>query len=213
MIFGNSRGEYPIDREVFQDVYFEDFVYKINCDGYGYFDNQAGFENEVFKIMPYDWDAECDCGYDELEEQWWETHKHTEKCYQTLLYNEKLKNGWKKGKYSWLDEPKNLSYERCNKIEDEIYKKLCNKFNLPLQGCAVHCTCSVDNEFEKWCESYNHKESCRLLKPNFWYKPTGFKINWYKYALRDSYINQDISVGEFKKILAHCVESYKDKGD
>jgi hypothetical protein len=130
MLFGHSRGEFPVNRHVFQEIFLKEFAYKVGCDSYGYFNNgkDYGYENDVFKVMPYDWDAEC--------------------------------------------------------------------------------TCSIDDEFEKWCESNYHKEDCRLLRPNFWYKPTNFTIMWYKYALRDAYMNQDISVDEFRKILEHCVKSY-----
>ena len=45
-------------------------------------------------------------------------------------------------------------------------------------------------------------------KPNFIFKPTNFTIDWYKYPLRDSYMNQDISFVVFEKILNHCYKSY-----
>lgn len=40
--------------------------------------------------------------------------------------------------------------------------------------------------------------------PNFVYKPTNFEIQWYKYPLRDSYMNQNITVKEFKEIIKNC---------
>lgn len=43
--------------------------------------------------------------------------------------------------------------------------------------------------------------------PNFVYKPTNFEIQWYKYPLRDSYMNQDITVKEFKEIIEQCRKS------
>ena len=45
--------------------------------------------------------------------------------------------------------------------------------------------------------------------PNFVYKPTGLEIRWYKYPMRDAYSNQDVSVDDFKAILAKCRESIK----
>ena len=42
---------------------------------------------------------------------------------------------------------------------------------------------------------------------NFVYKPTNFQIQWYKYPLRDSYMNQDISVEQFKEIIENCKKS------
>lgn len=44
-------------------------------------------------------------------------------------------------------------------------------------------------------------------RPNFIYKPTGLEIQWYKYPLRDAYLNQDISLEEAKKIWADCIKS------
>ena len=43
--------------------------------------------------------------------------------------------------------------------------------------------------------------------PNFVYKPTNFQIQWYKYPLRDSYMNQDINVEQFKEIIKNCKKS------
>lgn len=210
MIFGHSRGEYPIeDRDTWQEVFFNEFLYKINGDSYGYIDNEFEYINDIFEIRAYDWDAECDCGYEQLEEEWREDKKHKDDCYQTLVKNELIKNGWTVDKFGYLDSPKGISYNKKEKIENGIRKKYCKQFNLSFpEGSAVHCTCGLDDAFDKWCESNYHKENCRLLKPNFLYKPTGFKIMWYKYPLRDSYMNQNISLDEFKEILEHCVKSY-----
>ena len=43
--------------------------------------------------------------------------------------------------------------------------------------------------------------------PDFVYKPNRLTISWYKYPLRDAYSSHDITVEEFKKILAHCARS------
>lgn len=43
-----------------------------------------------------------------------------------------------------------------------------------------------------------------LTKPNFVYKPTGYQLSWYKYPLRDSYMNQQITFEEMEKIMEHC---------
>lgn len=43
--------------------------------------------------------------------------------------------------------------------------------------------------------------------PNFVFKPTGFELSWYKYALRDSYMNQDVTYQELVLILKKCKES------
>ena len=47
------------------------------------------------------------------------------------------------------------------------------------------------------------------VKPNFIFKKTGYTLDWYKYPLRDSYANQDISFAEFKEMLEECKKSIK----
>lgn len=42
---------------------------------------------------------------------------------------------------------------------------------------------------------------------HFWHKPSGFKIEWYKYPLRGAYCNMDISDGQFVDVLYDCVNS------
>lgn len=116
---------HPINRNIFQEVYFKEFADRVGCDLYGFFNagKEYGYENDVFKVTPYNWNAECTCGVNDDDE--------------------------------------------------------------------------------------DHNYDCELMQPNFWYKPTDFKLVWYKYALRDAYANQNISIEEFKRILKHCVASYK----
>ena len=45
--------------------------------------------------------------------------------------------------------------------------------------------------------------------PNFVYKPTRLEIRWYKYPMRDAYSNLDVSIEEFKSILAECEQSMR----
>ena len=47
--------------------------------------------------------------------------------------------------------------------------------------------------------------------PNFVYYPTGYEVQWYKYPLRDSYCNQDITFEEFKDILEKCRKSMEEE--
>lgn len=49
-------------------------------------------------------------------------------------------------------------------------------------------------------------------KPNFIFKPTGYEMRWYKYPLRDSYANQELTYKEFNAMLKKCeefMENYK----
>ncbi len=56
-----------------------------------------------------------------------------------------------------------------------------------------------------WCDLMGC-ERCR--KPNFHYKPTDFKLYWYKYPLRGNNCNRDITAEEFLKIINQCTESF-----
>ena len=47
-------------------------------------------------------------------------------------------------------------------------------------------------------------------QPNFIYKPTEFEMQWYKYPLRDTYMNQNISLEYAEKIWKFCIESMKE---
>ena len=65
----------------------------------------------------------------------------------------------------------------------------------------------IDNEvFTIRPYSYTDDEMEETL-PNFVYKPTGFEINWYKHAFRDSYMNQALDIPQILDIFKKCVES------
>lgn len=45
------------------------------------------------------------------------------------------------------------------------------------------------------------------MEPNFVFKENDFRIDWYKYPLRDSYSNMDVTFTEFATMLKKCVKS------
>lgn len=62
-----------------------------------------------------------------------------------------------------------------------------------------------------WCE----KQDCPYCwnesehgprKSNFHYKPTDFRVNWYKYIGRSMEINRQVSIKECSKILYDCLD-------
>lgn len=65
------------------------------------------------------------------------------------------------------------------------------------------CTCGREYEFA----DNSHAKECKLMVPNFHYKPTDFRLKWYKYAIRDSYMNQNITPREFLEIINECLKS------
>ena len=56
LLFGNSRGNYPVPRGEWQEL-FTDFLAYNGFDMYGYKEGakEAFFENDVFSIRPYYW--------------------------------------------------------------------------------------------------------------------------------------------------------------
>jgi hypothetical protein len=226
LIFGNSRGEYPLER----GVGFEEELYRLfdviaksqgrqSGDSYG-----EEYENDVFSVFPYYW-GDCTCGFDNYEF----TEEHSSKCFQKELEQEKLKNGWIKNNYGFLDyigsglkfgDNEDKAYKIEEKREKNIVKKLYEKkkgWDTKSKdwwyGFAVRCDCDYNQRYENWLKQIGypdgHREDCLLIKPNFLYKPTGLRIKWYKYPLRDAYISEEISLEEFRKVIDHCVQSVK----
>lgn len=69
------------------------------------------------------------------------------------------------------------------------------------------CTCGCP-ENPDGDEVEDHKATCKLVRPNFVYKPLGLEINWYKYPFRDSYANRKITEAEFEEMLGVLVKTY-----
>lgn len=66
------------------------------------------------------------------------------------------------------------------------------------------CTCGINEENDE-----EHKPDCLLLKPNFYYKPDGLRIEWYKYPLRDSYSNKKLTMKYFINVIDDCIKSLR----
>lgn len=238
MVFGNSRGEYPMPRGVGYEEELERLFKKIDPK---YF-REVEFENETFSVFPYYW-GDCTCGFDDYGFG----EPHGEQCYQTEL-DAALARWDEENGYSYIEkilwgtsslmpgfEAKETRVEpgmtllefrprrdevmerwhelrrKRYKFGDELYKQLTKKYGLPMQGCAVHCTCDFDERYARWLVSIGypegHKSDCLLVKPNFLYKPSGYSLKWYKYPLRDSYANRKMTLPEFKEMIDECIKS------
>jgi hypothetical protein len=209
LIFGNSRGEYPIERYIgFEDELYRLFeAYAPDRDN-SWREYGVEFENDIFLVFPYYW-GDCTCGYDEKDYQWSIENKHESSCYQSAL--DKALNEWVKEHPEPMITSSNewrKWYSKKQEFEDKTYDKLCAQYGVDRKfGAAVHCTCDYRDRRYKFCEENHHDKECPIVKPNFLFKPTGFSIKWYKYPLRDSYMNQNITLDEFKKIISVCIES------
>lgn len=87
MIFGHSRGSFPIEREFWENnvmVMWGALLNAIPCDHYGHYEGKVegyrtklgGFTCDLFEVNPYYW-GECDC---DAEENDWDYDYHKPNC-------------------------------------------------------------------------------------------------------------------------------------
>jgi len=243
MIFGNSRGNYPVDRGL-QDEFCR-LLEGIGFDSYGCHDftEEWAFENDVFRIQPYYW-GDCTCGFDERDEQWSRDNRHGPDCYQTELEGRlevwDIENGYKAienlafgGSHDFFAgfdvaveqsgpitaavmtprsdaamEAWRKAYDQREKFTRRLYAELSAKYGLdPRFGVAVHCTCTHRVDYQSWCEANGHSDDCPTVTPNFLHKPSGFRLDWYKYPLRDSYSSEPLTRELMRSMFADCEAS------
>lgn len=206
--------------------------------GYG-----AHWENDVFVMRPYYW-GECDCGGDERERVYGDTHPHSIDCYQSDLarmieehdrdsgYAEIERKAFGDDVFSLfggmdvetespmpgvvimmatpredfaMDAWRKASNAR-DKAKDRFYKLLCTEHKLPYpSGCAVHCTCGRDAAWGEWMKTNGHTEACSLFLPNFVHKPSGLRVEWYKYIGRGMEVEN--MPKDIRAVFRECIES------
>lgn len=198
-VFGNSRGEYPVPRgEGWEEELYRLFdAYAPERDN-SWREYGVEFENDTFSVMPYYW-GECECGYDEKEAEWLDSHEHAPDCYAREL--EKIDIG------VCIDK------EIFGKFLEEKLKPLYERYGWDTSGedwwhgYVCRCSCDYEKQWEEFVENNGHEPFCRLVRLNFHYKPLDFQIQWYKYPLRDSYMNQPLTLEQFREIIDDCIKS------
>lgn len=195
MVWGNSRGEFSVPRT----VTWEGAIVGLIAALYGPDETTNGFENfenEVFAIRTYYW-GDCACGYEAAAEKWHTENCHTQDCYQA--------------EYQKIGE----AYGHLSKESDPAVKALCKRRGIAWNkgfGSGVHCDCGFQGKWEKWASDNHHKPDCPMILPNFHHKASGFELKWYKYPLRDSYMSQNLTFLEFKKLVDDAHASIKKRG-
>jgi hypothetical protein len=58
-----------------------------------------------------------------------------------------------------------------------------------------------------WCDTPECLQCGKRTQTTFLYKPTGFTLMWYKYAMRDAYTNVALTDDAFKAIIDACIAS------
>lgn len=140
----------------------------------------AEYVCDVFEMHPYWW-GECECGFDVRMWMWESEHPHAADCYQSVLT---------------LQDP----------MEPE---KLAKEWGLPRFGCMVHCTCGTRDARLKWLATDDHEPGCPEVRPNFWHKPSGLEIRWYKYLARDMEFSFEPSDQQWADIFSDCIAAVK----
>ena len=190
MIFGNSRGEFPVDRTDRMIAPLVRLFETLAPDDDDY--NSYGPETvaEAFEIHPYYW-GDCTCGFEDKCDAWSKEHDHTAACFYTRYHAEddRLRD--------------DMGWDRRN--DHMVAWAKANGHPEAPDGMAVHCDCGHDEKWATWVADKDHDEKCPIVVPNFWHKPSGFKLKWYKYPLRDSYANQPITPKRLDRIVDHCI--------
>jgi hypothetical protein len=247
LIFGNSRGEAPIPREGEWSDPLQALFDACGVDERGY----PGFDNPTFTVRGYDWDAECDCGFNDRAEEWHRDHPHTAECYdsvrQKIMAEYDARTGYEKIRHAVFGDDDGFTagfeqqsrspmpgmtvttfvprvddametwrraYDVREKYEHRRLRQLCKERGLTYpDSCMVHCDCGKDEVARVWFDANDHAPGCRLVQPNFRFKPTGFKAHWYKYPLRDSYMTPEVSLPDWVAMLKACEASVTVEGE
>lgn len=126
LIFGHSRGLYPIERKSFEEFFgqkFTELLDAVHCDSYGHYmgNNPAfksllgGFKCEFFEINPYYW-GECDCDASSGS-------PHKSYCSLNIPNFVYRVKGGKDIEIRWYKYPFRDSYSNV-KISDELFSSI-----------------------------------------------------------------------------------------
>lgn len=163
------------------------------CTKYG-----TDFENDVFMIHRFCWCDREDCPWcsgcrcpDSAFHYFLDgkevSYSEYQKVFDDTGYEEMVSKEWgspeRKKLEKIFDEKIAVRNKRCEQTKDDV--------------CDY---CSNSGVYEKYGKGGNGA-------PNFWHKPTGFKVWWYKYIGRSTeYINEPDNL---KEIMRECFRSLK----
>lgn len=195
-MFGNKWEEIDAPDYISGDLYdLSEMLGQLNPEeqAHGLLGGEWGygqeFDNDVFEMHPYWW-GDCECPYEAAEAAWDATHSHAPDCYQAEL-----------------EKREEAERARGDKGYLGIAPALAKEWGLPYEGCAVHCTCTHDDEWNEWSAKNEHEPTCHIVLPNFRHKASGLAVHWYKYIGRSVTVNRKISRVEWRRIFDACVNS------
>jgi len=161
--FGCREGHFPIDRVVWERELIRLFsAYAPDRDNEER--SHGAFENDTFRVIPYIWHGECECGFEQQAERWHEDHPHLPTCYDTV-------------RAAAIED-----WKRESGIEVLYEASMCDIFTEKRDGFTTLSTSSrsekAEAAYEKWCalqdeqDQFEQQLSRRLCRE--------MKIPWNK---------------------------------
>lgn len=97
---------------------------------------------------------------------------------------------------------------------DDAYEQpIAELFEALSPGCAPYGVPHDNDVFTMNLYWWGEEDHPDADKPNFLHKRTGLELRWYKYALRDSYTNREVSPQEWRSIMDECIASVTKESD
>lgn len=156
--------------------------------GYG-----VDYENDVFLLHPDYEDDECKCGFRERSDKWDDANPHSATCPDVAYY-------------AWLNKWEHIL--RAEHVPLEKKRDAEKSYCMRLFGHEHPvCNCGQDERRRQWYTENDHDFRCPIVLPNFWHKPSGLKITWYKWIGRDMKADPELSGERLAEILTECWNS------
>ena len=145
-------------------------------------------------------------------------------CEYLIGYNSHFK-GYFCNKCGYLGDGTPLNSKSKNKLNLVVSSKCDISFEREVNECLWYYTMIHKSKFENilglngndyendvfMVRSYNwneyDKDGKDLNEYHFYHKPSGFKLQWYKYPMRSPYVNMNITHEQFLDILRDCTNS------
>jgi len=114
---------------------------------------------------------------------------------------QKIVDDWEKSSTKPLAES---GYNYCQQTMNYILEMLEDLAGEPLELPSFTIMSYDWNEEYEDYEGKATPDDNNPDRPNFFYKPTGLKVWWYKYPFRSAELSQDLTLGTFENILGCC---------